>query len=54
MIRPLLGLFQGEPGARAWRRFISTRQSGVHSASELVEGALQARHAGESADGSTI
>jgi tRNA-dihydrouridine synthase A len=41
MIRPLLGLFQGQPGARAWRRYLSehAHRSGVGI--EVIQEALR-------------
>ena len=41
LVRPLLGLFQGEPGARAWRRTLSTPDA----ARDLERVRAAARHA---------
>ncbi len=36
MTRHILGLFQGRPGARAWRRYISENAHKKHAGSEIV------------------
>lgn len=41
MTRHVLGLFQGEPGARAWRRRISERAHRPGAGIEVVESALE-------------
>lgn len=41
MTRPLLGLFQGVPGARAWRRTLSEHACRRSAGLEVVENALQ-------------
>jgi tRNA-dihydrouridine synthase A len=43
MTRHVLGLFQGQPGARAWRRYISENQSQVDRAQHILESALEAQ-----------
>jgi tRNA-dihydrouridine synthase A len=42
MTRHMLGLFAGQPGARAWRRALSERATAVGAGVEVVEGALEA------------
>ena len=42
LIRPLLGLFQGRPGARAWRRTLSTGAPRPGAAPDLIDRALTA------------
>ena len=47
MLRHLLGLFQGQPGARIWRRYLSENMYDNHSGIEVIEDALhlvQAAH----------
>lgn len=41
MTRPILGLFQGIPGARAWRRTLSERACRRGAGLEVVEAALE-------------
>ena len=41
MTRPILGLFQGIPGARAWRRLLSERAWRHGAGVEVVEAALE-------------
>ena len=41
MTRPILGLFQGIPGARAWRRVLSERAWRHGAGVEVVEAALE-------------
>lgn len=36
LTRPLLGLFQGEPGARAWRRELSAPASGQRAVAQIM------------------
>lgn len=43
MTRHIVGLFQGQPGARAWRRHISEHQSSGDSGADILERALDAR-----------
>ena len=50
LTRPLLGLFQGEPGARAWRRALSAPASGGRSLACVREAARRALAAGEATD----
>lgn len=40
--RHILGLFQGQPGARAWRRYLSENAHKLGAGPEVVEAALQA------------
>ena len=40
MLRHLLGLFQGQPGARIWRRYLSENMYDNHSGIEVIEDAL--------------
>ncbi|MCC7413875.1 MAG: tRNA dihydrouridine(20/20a) synthase DusA [Gammaproteobacteria bacterium] len=40
LLRPLLGLFQGEPGARAWRRHLSEHGSRPGAGARTIEAAL--------------
>ena len=40
MTRPLLGLFQGQPGARKWRRYLSEHAHLDHSGVETIKEAL--------------
>lgn len=40
MVRPLLGLFHGAPGARQWRRMLSVEASRPGAGTEIVEQAL--------------
>lgn len=47
MMRHLLGLFQGQPGARIWRRYLSENMYDHSSGAEVIEEALhrvQAAH----------
>lgn len=39
--RHMLGLYHGQPGARAWRRFLSTRGCAVDAGPELLLESLQ-------------
>lgn len=50
MTRPLIGLFQNRPGARAWRRILSEepRRPGAR-AKEIIEAALEALSSGSEA-----
>ena len=41
MTKHLLGLFQGQPGARRWRRYISENAHGKNAGVEVVAKALQ-------------
>ena len=41
MIRHATGLFQGEPGARSWRRYLSDRQSEPGAGVEVLHDAFQ-------------
>jgi tRNA-dihydrouridine synthase A len=41
MIRPLLGLFQGQPGARAWRRYLSEHAHRAGVGIEVIQEALR-------------
>jgi tRNA-dihydrouridine synthase A len=50
LTRPLLGLFQGEPGARAWRRALSAPASGERSLVHVRDAAQRVLAAGEAAD----
>lgn len=47
--RHMLGLFQGLPGARAWRRYLSENAHRPNANYSVVERALDARAAGQSA-----
>ena len=47
LTRPLLGLFQGETGARAWRRALSAPASGERSLARVREAARRVLAAGE-------
>ncbi|MGB5725937.1 MAG: tRNA-dihydrouridine synthase, partial [Thiogranum sp.] len=40
MTRHILGLFQGRPGARAWRRVLSERAHQTGAGTEVLERAL--------------
>jgi tRNA-dihydrouridine synthase A len=40
MTRHVLGLFQGQPGARAWRRHLSENAHGAGAGEEVIEAAL--------------
>ncbi len=42
MTRHILGLFNGQPGARAWRRYLSEQAHRPNSPSEVIEAALAA------------
>jgi tRNA-dihydrouridine synthase A len=42
MIRPMLGLFAGQPGARAWRRILTTESIRSGAGLEVVDRALDA------------
>ncbi len=42
LVRPLLGLFQGQPGARAWRRLLSERSPRPGAGVEVLDAALAA------------
>lgn len=46
MTRHILGLFHGEPGARAWRRFISENAPLPGAGVSVIEGAFKARFGG--------
>ena len=39
--RHMLGLYHGQPGARAWRRFLSTRGCAADAGPELLLESLQ-------------
>ncbi|GMQ87294.1 MAG: tRNA dihydrouridine(20/20a) synthase DusA [Gammaproteobacteria bacterium] len=41
MTRHILGLFQGQPGARAWRRYISEHAHQAGAGTEVIERALR-------------
>lgn len=41
MTRHILGLFQGQPGARAWRRYISEHVPSKNAGIEVITGAMQ-------------
>lgn len=41
MTRHILGLFQGQPGARAWRRYISEHAHQADAGTEVIERALR-------------
>lgn len=45
MMRHLLGLFQGQPGARIWRRYLSENMYDSTSGTEVIEEALHMVHA---------
>jgi tRNA-dihydrouridine synthase A len=47
MIRPLLGLFHGLPGARRWRQILTTEGHRPGAGTEIVERALDAVNAAE-------
>lgn len=49
--RHILGLFQGEPGARAWRRHLSENAHGPGAGPEVIEAALG--HVPQDEDGPT-
>ena len=42
MTRHMLGLFTGQPGARAWRRFLSENAFKENAGAEVVRSALEA------------
>jgi tRNA-dihydrouridine synthase A len=42
MTRHILGLFNGQPGARAWRRCLSEQAHRSNSPREVIEQALAA------------
>jgi tRNA-dihydrouridine synthase A len=42
MTRHMLGLYAGQPGARAWRRYISEHAHRLGAGSEVLVGALAA------------
>jgi tRNA-dihydrouridine synthase A len=48
--RHMLGLFQGVPGARAWRRHLSEHAHGAGAGIEVIQGALAAVGAGGTED----
>jgi len=50
LTRPLLGLFQGEPGARAWRRELSAPASGQRSPAHVRDAARRVLARGEVTD----
>ncbi len=50
LTRPLLGLFQGQPGARAWRRDLSTPTRGVRDLNHVIAAAQHVLGASEAAD----
>lgn len=41
LIRPMLGLFQAKPGARAWRRYLSEHSHKPNAGIEVVKGAME-------------
>ncbi|MDN7138817.1 tRNA dihydrouridine(20/20a) synthase DusA [Pseudidiomarina sp. 1ASP75-14] len=41
VVRHMLGLFQGQPGARRWRQWLSQQGPAADSAEQLVRGGLQ-------------
>jgi len=43
--RHMLGLFQGKPGARGWRRVLSERASRDGAGLDVIDAALAERHA---------
>ena len=45
MSRHAVGLYQGQPGARAWRRYLSDHQSKPGAGTEVFQGALAAMQA---------
>jgi tRNA-dihydrouridine synthase A len=40
LVRPLLGLFQGQPGARGWRRRLTVDSLAPRAGAEVIEAAL--------------
>jgi tRNA-dihydrouridine synthase A len=42
LIRPMLGLFHGAPGARAWRRILTVESTVKGAGLEVVDRALEA------------
>jgi tRNA-dihydrouridine synthase A len=42
LTRPLLGLFHGRPGARAWRRTLTVESLAPGAGAEVIERALEA------------
>lgn len=46
LARPLLGLFQGEPGARAWRRALSAPAGGQRAVAQIMAAGRQVLAAG--------
>jgi tRNA-dihydrouridine synthase A len=50
LTRPLLGLFQGQPGARAWRRDLSTPTRGGRDLNHVIAAAQHVLGASEAAD----
>ncbi len=42
LMRPLIGLFQGRPGARAWRRILTTKSVSRGAGLEVLSEALEA------------
>jgi len=42
MIRPLLGLFHGQPGARTWRRILTVEGIRPGAGVEVIDRALEA------------
>ena len=50
LTRPLLGLFQGQPGARAWRRDLSTPTGDERTIKRVVDAAQRVLAASEAAE----
>jgi len=42
LVRPMLGLFHGRPGAKAWRRILTVEGAQAGASMEVIERALQA------------
>jgi tRNA-dihydrouridine synthase A len=42
LVRPMLGLFHGAPGARAWRRTLTVESTATGAGLELIDRALAA------------
>ena len=41
LVRPLLGLFHGRPGARSWRRVLTVESLHPGAGAEVIERALR-------------
>jgi tRNA-dihydrouridine synthase A len=54
MTRHMLGLFRGEPGARAWRRILTVEGAAPGAGVEVIERALEATLVGATLVGATL